>query len=128
MVRKITFTGSTRVGKLLAQGAGSQIKRISLELGGHAPFIVFDDADPKHAATGAAMVKILNTGQACISPNRIYVHRAIHDRFVDALSDRLQKMRVGNGLGDGVNVGPLINDEAARSKDGASSGGRRSPR
>ena len=73
-VRKLTFTGSTRVGKLLARGAADQMKRVSMELGGHAPFIVFDDATPEHAARGAAMVKLLNTGQACISPNRIYVH------------------------------------------------------
>src|SRR5208282_4774864 len=73
-VRKLTFTGSTEVGKRLAQGAAGQIKRVSLELGGHAPFIVFPDADPKHAARGAALVKFLNTGQACICPNRFFVH------------------------------------------------------
>jgi succinate-semialdehyde dehydrogenase / glutarate-semialdehyde dehydrogenase len=75
VVRKLTFTGSTEVGKLLAQGAAGQIKRVSLELGGHAPFIVFPDTDPTHAARGASLVKFLNTGQACISPNRIFVHR-----------------------------------------------------
>ena len=77
LVRKITFTGSTEVGKILAKKAAEQVKHVSLELGGHAPFIVFDDADPVYAAKGAILVKFLNTGQACISPNRIFVHRSI---------------------------------------------------
>jgi succinate-semialdehyde dehydrogenase/glutarate-semialdehyde dehydrogenase len=111
-VRKITFTGSTRVGKLLAEGAARQVKRVSLELGGHAPFLVFDDADPVHAARGAAMVKVLNTGQACISPNRILVQASIAEEFVAALADRLSRMRAGNGHEDGVSIGPLINQEA----------------
>lgn len=111
-VRKITFTGSTRVGKLLAEGAARQVKRVSLELGGHAPFLVFDDADPVHAARGAAMVKVLNTGQACISPNRILVQASIAEEFVTALADRLGRMRAGNGHEDGVSIGPLINQEA----------------
>jgi succinate-semialdehyde dehydrogenase/glutarate-semialdehyde dehydrogenase len=81
-VRKLTFTGSTAVGKLLARGAAEQMKRVSLELGGHAPFIVFEDANPKHAATGAMLVKFLNTGQACISPNRIFVHRNHVEAFL----------------------------------------------
>jgi len=114
-VRKLTFTGSTRVGKLLARGAADQMKRVSMELGGHAPFIVFDDATPEHAARGAAMVKLLNTGQACISPNRIYVHASIKDRFVEAMKNRISGMKVGNGFIDGVAVGPLI-DEAARER------------
>jgi succinate-semialdehyde dehydrogenase/glutarate-semialdehyde dehydrogenase len=111
-VRKITFTGSTRVGKLLAAGAAGQVKRLSLELGGHAPFLVFGDADPVHAARGAAMVKVLNTGQACISPNRILVQASIAEEFVAALADRLGRMRAGNGHEDGVSIGPLINQEA----------------
>ena len=111
-VRKITFTGSTRVGKLLAEGAARQVKRVSLELGGHAPFLVFEDADPVHAARGAAMVKVLNTGQACISPNRILVQASIAEEFVAALADRLGRMRAGNGHEDGVSIGPLINREA----------------
>ena len=111
-VAKLTFTGSTSVGKHLAQGAASQMKRFSMELGGHAPFIVFDDADPVHAAKGAAMVKVLNTGQACISPNRIFVHRSIKDAFVAVLTDRLAKMKAGSGFTDGVNIGPLIDADA----------------
>lgn len=112
-VRKLTFTGSTEVGKYFARGAADQMKRVSLELGGHAPFIVFADADPKHAATGAAMVKVLNTGQACICPNRIYVHSSIKDEFLAVLTARLEKMKVGHGLTEGgVNVGPLIDKDA----------------
>jgi succinate-semialdehyde dehydrogenase/glutarate-semialdehyde dehydrogenase len=111
-VAKLTFTGSTSVGKLLARGAADQMKRFSMELGGHAPFIVFDDADPVHAAKGAAMVKVLNTGQACISPNRIYVHRSIKDAFVKVLVERVAKMKAGSGLTDGVSIGPLIDADA----------------
>ena len=111
-VRKISFTGSTDVGKEILRRSADQLKRVSLELGGHAPFIVCEDADPDHAAKGAAMVKLLNTGQACICPNRLYVHRSIVDRFVEVLVDRVEKMRAGNGLEDGVSVGPLIDDAA----------------
>jgi succinate-semialdehyde dehydrogenase/glutarate-semialdehyde dehydrogenase len=98
VVRKLTFTGSTAVGKLLARGAAEQMKRISLELGGHAPFIVFEDADPVYAAKGAMLVKFLNTGQACISPNRIFVQRSIIDDFVAEARARVSKMQAGNGL------------------------------
>ena len=115
IVRKLTFTGSTEVGKLLMAQAAATMKRVSMELGGHAPFIVFDDADPARAATGAAMVKVLNTGQACICPNRLYVQRGIADSFVSALSARLAKMQAGSGLTDGVQIGPLV-DAAAIDK------------
>jgi succinate-semialdehyde dehydrogenase/glutarate-semialdehyde dehydrogenase len=111
-VGKIAFTGSTEVGKLLARGAADQMKRISMELGGHAPFIVFEDADPAHAAKGVAMVKVLNTGQACICPNRIYVHRSIKDEFVRVLTDRMAGMKAGGGTINGVSVGPLIDADA----------------
>jgi succinate-semialdehyde dehydrogenase/glutarate-semialdehyde dehydrogenase len=114
-VRKITFTGSTEVGKHIAARAAGQLKRVSLELGGHAPFIVFSDADPVHAARGAALVKFLNTGQACICPNRLFVHASVADRFVAELSGRVGKLQPGNGMEDGVTVGPLI-DEAAIAK------------
>ncbi|MBY4039213.1 NAD-dependent succinate-semialdehyde dehydrogenase [Rhodococcus fascians] len=110
IVRKITFTGSTEVGKLLAREAASTVKRVSLELGGHAPFIVFEDADPVHAAKGAALVKFLNTGQACISPNRIFVHRSIAESFLETLVARSSKMRAGNGLDPASGVGPLIDE------------------
>ena len=114
-VRKIAFTGSTDVGKMLAAGAAAQMKRVSLELGGHAPFVVLDDADPVHAAKGAAAVKFLNTGQACISPNRFYVQRGIAEAFVTTMRERFAGLRAGSGLTDGVTVGPLI-DEAALAK------------
>jgi succinate-semialdehyde dehydrogenase / glutarate-semialdehyde dehydrogenase len=111
-VRKITFTGSTEVGKQIAERAARQLKRVSLELGGHAPFIVFSDADPVHAARGAALVKFLNTGQACICPNRLFVQESIADQFISELSARVGKLQPGNGLDDGVTVGPLIDEPA----------------
>ncbi len=114
-VRKISFTGSTEVGKEIARRAADQLKRVSLELGGHAPFLVFADADPVHAAKGAALVKFLNAGQACICPNRIFVHRSVAEPFVAELTARVGKLRPGNGAADGVTVGPLI-DEAAMDK------------
>jgi succinate-semialdehyde dehydrogenase/glutarate-semialdehyde dehydrogenase len=116
-VRKLTFTGSTEIGRQLAQGAAAQIKRVSLELGGHAPFIVFPDADPAHAARGVSLVKFLNTGQACISPNRIFVHRSIAEQFLATLADRVGKLKAGNGLEDGVTIGPLIDDGALAKMD-----------
>lgn len=111
-VAKVTFTGSTQVGRELAAGAGANLKRISMELGGHAPFIVFKDADPVHAAKGAALVKFLNTGQACISPNRIFVHNSILDDFKITLKKRTEVLNVGSGLTEGVNIGPLVNAAA----------------
>ena len=112
IIKKLSFTGSTEIGKFLAQGAAAQMKRISLELGGHAPFIVFDDADPIHAAKGVSLVKFLNTGQACISPNRIFVHRSILDPFIEELVARVSTMQAGNGLDKGIRIGPLINAAA----------------
>ena len=112
LVRKLTFTGSTKVGKILAKGAARQVKRISLELGGHAPFIVFEDSDPVHAAKGAALIKFLNTGQTCISPNRIFVHRSIMAPFVQEFKSRVSRMRTGCGFEDGVSIGPLVNNAA----------------
>jgi len=112
LVRKITFTGSTDVGRQIAARAAQAMKRVSLELGGHAPFLVLSDADPEHAAKGAVLVKFLNTGQACICPNRIFVHRSIADEFTAVLRERIEKLRPGNGLTDGVTVGPLIDNAA----------------
>ena len=112
LVKKITFTGSTAVGKKLAQDAAPQLKRMSMELGGHAPFIVYEDADPVYAAKGASLVKFLNTGQACISPNRIFVHRNILGSFIETFSQRVSKMVVGNGMEKEVAIGPLINETA----------------
>jgi len=115
LVRKITFTGSTEVGKILARGAAGSVKRVSLELGGHAPFIVFEDVDPVYAAKGAALIKFLNTGQTCISPNRIFVHRSILTPFVEEFKSRVSGMRVGSGFEAGVSIGPLV-DAAAMQK------------
>ncbi len=111
-VRKLTFTGSTAVGKKLATDAAPYLKRVSMELGGHAPFIVYEDADPVHAAKGATLVKFLNTGQACISPNRIYVHKNIMGPFIETITARVNKMKAGNGMEAGIAIGPLVNDAA----------------
>ncbi|MCC7167732.1 MAG: aldehyde dehydrogenase family protein, partial [Rhodospirillales bacterium] len=96
-VRKITFTGSTKVGRMLATQAMSGLKRVSMELGGHAPFIVCEDADAVHAAKGAPLVKFLNTGQACISPNRFLVHRSKVEAFQNEFKARMLKMKAGSG-------------------------------
>jgi len=117
LVKKITFTGSTAVGKKLAQDAAPQLKRMSLELGGHAPFIVFDDADPVYAAKGASLVKFLNTGQACISPNRIFVHRSIMQPFIETMTQRVGRMVAGNGMNPKVAIGPLVNEAAIAKVD-----------
>ena len=107
--RKITFTGSTEVGKKLIEGAASTVTRLSLELGGHAPLIVFDDADLDLAVEGAAITKFRNTGQSCIASNRIYVQEGIHERFVEKLVKRVRQMKVGNGMTEGVEIGALVN-------------------
>lgn len=111
-VRKLTFTGSTDIGKMLAARAAATMKHVSMELGGHAPFIVFDDADASHAAKGAALVKYLNTGQACICPNRIYVQRAAVEEFSKVLTDRVGRLKAGSGLDESSTVGPLIDQDA----------------
>jgi len=112
LVRKITFTGSTATGKLLGSGAAAHVKRISMELGGHAPFLVLKDADPVHAAKGAGLVKFLNTGQACICPNRFLVHDSLVEAFTNELVSRVQKLQAGNGLDPGIAIGPLVNLKA----------------
>ncbi len=112
VIRKLTFTGSTKVGKMLAGKAAQNMKRMSMELGGHAPFIVFDDADPVHAAKGAVLVKFLNTGQACISPNRIFVPRHMIDDFTKEFTHRVNAMKAGNGMDQGVKIGPLVSAQA----------------
>ena len=111
-VAKLTFTGSTAVGRLLAAKSAANLQRVSVELGGHAPFIVYPDADPVHAAKGAAALKFLNAGQACISPNRFYVPREHLDAFTETLCTRVGRLQTGNGLEENVGVGPLINEAA----------------
>ncbi len=116
-IAKLTFTGSTAIGKMLARGAAGQMKRVSLELGGHAPFIVCKDADPVHAAKGLSLVKFLNTGQACISPNRIYVHSTMKEAFLKVLTEKVAQMTAGNGMSPGVKIGPLVNAAAIEKVD-----------
>lgn len=109
-VRKVSFTGSTEVGKILMRQAADTVKRLSLELGGHAPFIVFEDADLDAAVENAVVAKMRNTGETCIAANRIFVQRAIKDAFAEKLIAKLSRMKVGNGLESGVTVGPLVNE------------------
>jgi len=109
-VRKISFTGSTPVGRLLMEQASKHLLRLSLELGGHAPFIVFEDADMDRAVESAVACKFRNAGQTCICANRFYVHESVHDRFVERFGAAMEGLKVGNGMGEGVNIGPLIND------------------
>lgn len=111
-VRKLTFTGSTEVGKLLMRQAADTVKRLSLELGGHAPFIVFEDADLDEAVEQAIASKMRNAGQTCLSANRIFVHESVEEEFSRRLIERMGRMKVGDGLEDGAEVGPLIEPAA----------------
>jgi len=111
-VRKISFTGSTPVGSLLMRGAADSVKRLSLELGGNAPFIVFDDADIDLAIEGAIVSKFRNGGQTCVCANRILVQASVYDRFAEKLTARVNAMKVGPGTEAGVSIGPMINDAA----------------
>ncbi len=128
-VKKITFTGSTEVGRLLMQQSSSTVKKLSLELGGNAPFIVFDDADLEAAVEGAIISKYRNAGQTCVCANRLYVQDGVYDAFAEKLAGAVAKLKVGNGFEPGVQQGPLI-DEAAVTKveehiqDALSKGGR----
>ena len=128
-VRKITFTGSTRVGKLLMAQSSDHVKRVSLELGGNAPFIVFDDADLDAAVAGAMASKFRNAGQTCVCANRFYVHDAVYDAFMEKFAAAIGALKVGNGLEEGVTQGPLINAAAidkvkAHVADAVARGGR----
>ena len=114
LCRKITFTGSTEVGRALIRGAAEGVKPLSLELGGQAPCIVFDDADLDRAIEGVLIAKFRNTGQSCIAANRIYAQRGIYDKFVELLVQKVKAMKVGDGLDDGVQIGPLINEDAVK--------------
>jgi succinate-semialdehyde dehydrogenase/glutarate-semialdehyde dehydrogenase len=112
LVRKLGFTGSTEVGKLLMAQCAAGVKKVSLELGGNAPFIVFDDADLDAAVAGALLCKFRNSGQTCISANRIYVQERVHDAFVERLAAAAAELRVGSGLDPETKVGPLIEASA----------------
>jgi succinate-semialdehyde dehydrogenase/glutarate-semialdehyde dehydrogenase len=111
-VRKISFTGSTAVGKLLARESAGTLKKLSLELGGNAPFIVFEDADINAAVEGLMVAKFRNGGQTCVSPNRVYVHEAVHERFVDKLAARVGALKVGPASWPQAEIGPMINARA----------------
>ncbi|MFT5345466.1 MAG: succinate-semialdehyde dehydrogenase/glutarate-semialdehyde dehydrogenase [Sulfitobacter sp.] len=111
-VRKITFTGSTEVGRILLRQAADQVKKCSMELGGNAPFIVFDDADLDAAVAGAMLCKFRNAGQTCVCANRIYVQSGVYDVFADKLAAAVSALKLGDGFGEGVTVGPLINQDA----------------
>ncbi|RRV22516.1 NADP-dependent succinate-semialdehyde dehydrogenase [Stutzerimonas nitrititolerans] len=113
IVRKITFTGSTEVGAKLMEQCAPGIKKVSLELGGNAPFLVFDDADLDEAVKGAMQSKYRNAGQTCVCVNRIYVQDGVYDAFAQKFQAAVEKLKIGNGLDDGVDVGPLIDDRAA---------------
>lgn len=112
IVRKLSFTGSTKVGRILLEQCAHDIKKVSLELGGNAPFIVFDDADIDAAVQGAIASKFRNNGQTCVCSNRLYIHNSIHNQFVEKLVQEVQKFKVGNGLDKGTSMGPLIDEHA----------------
>ncbi len=111
-VRKVSFTGSTEVGKVLMRKSADTVKKISLELGGHAPLIVMNDADLDKAAEGAVRSKFRNAGQTCVCSNRIYVHEDVVDAFTDKFKQKVSQLKVGNGMDEGVDIGPLIDKDA----------------
>lgn len=129
VVRKITFTGSTRVGKLLYEQSAGTMKRLSMELGGNAPFIVFDDADLDRAVEGAIAAKYRNSGQTCVCTNRFYIQDGIYDAFAEKFAARVKALKVGDGFEEGTEQGPLINEAAvekveAHVADAVAKGGR----
>ena len=111
-VRKLTFTGSTEVGKILLKQGSSQVLKMSMELGGNAPFIVFDDADLDAAVEGAILSKYRNNGQTCVCANRLYVQEKVYDEFAQKLSNAVSKFEVGDGFNENVTLGPLITEDA----------------
>ncbi|WP_028025437.1 NAD-dependent succinate-semialdehyde dehydrogenase [Enterovibrio calviensis] len=113
-INKISFTGSTNVGRILMRQSAESVKRVSMELGGNAPFIVFDDADIDLAVKGAIASKFRNAGQTCVCANRFYVHDAVYDEFVEKFTAEVASLRVGNGIEDGASIGPLIDGNAKK--------------
>ena len=127
--RKISFTGSTQVGQELIRGAANSVKPLSLELGGLAPVLIFDDCDLDRAVQETIVAKFRNTGQSCIAANRIYVQKAIHKKFLDKFVAAVERLKTGNGLDDGMDVGPLVNQSAldgalAQIEDAVKHGGK----
>jgi succinate-semialdehyde dehydrogenase / glutarate-semialdehyde dehydrogenase len=128
-VKKVSFTGSTNVGKLLMKQSSDTLKKLSFELGGNAPFIVFDDADLESAVNGAIASKFRSSGQTCVCANRLYVQKGIYDNFASKLAEKVKGFKVGNGTEEGVTHGPLIHDRAISKvelhvKDAESKGGK----
>ncbi|KAI0015868.1 succinate-semialdehyde dehydrogenase NADP+, partial [Xylariomycetidae sp. FL0641] len=128
-IHKVSFTGSTNVGKILMKQASSTLKKMSMELGGNAPFIVFDDADVDVAVAGAVACKFRSSGQTCVCANRIYVQKGIYDEFAKKFAEKVQGFKVGNGFEEGITHGPLIHDRAvskvdAHVKDAEKKGGK----
>ncbi len=117
IVRKLTFTGSTEIGKLLEAQCASTMKKTSMELGGNAPFIVFEDADIDAAVAGAVISKYRNAGQTCVCSNRILLHDAIYDEFLEKFLTATRELTIGNGVEDHISIGPLINEKAVRDVD-----------
>jgi succinate-semialdehyde dehydrogenase/glutarate-semialdehyde dehydrogenase len=129
IVKKLSFTGSTEVGRILMRQGADQIKRMSLELGGNAPFIVFDDADLDAAVDGAMVSKYRNNGQTCVCANRLYVQAGVYDAFAEKLVAATKKLKVGDGFGEGITTGPLIDEKAVEKverhlKDATAKGGK----
>jgi succinate-semialdehyde dehydrogenase/glutarate-semialdehyde dehydrogenase len=116
-VRKISFTGSTEVGKELIRLSADGVKKLSLELGGHAPYVIFDDADLDEAVDGLIASKFRNAGQTCVCANRVYIQRGVYDEVTKRLAEKVAKLAVGNGLADGVTIGPLIDDRAVEKSE-----------
>src|SRR5437764_15021836 len=112
MDRKISFTGSTEVGKELMRGCADQVKRVSLELGGHAPLIVFPDADPEAVAKAAVLGKFRNNGQVCIAPSRFFVHKDVEKKFTEAAVEFARNLKLGNGLDSGTEIVPMFEKRA----------------
>jgi succinate-semialdehyde dehydrogenase/glutarate-semialdehyde dehydrogenase len=129
LVKKITFTGSTEVGKILIQKSSVTVKKVSMELGGNAPFLVFDDADLDRAVAGAITAKYRNSGQTCVCTNRFLVQAGVYDKFVEKLAAASNNLKVGSGLEEGVQQGPLIDEKAVEKveefiADATSKGGK----
>jgi succinate-semialdehyde dehydrogenase/glutarate-semialdehyde dehydrogenase len=114
-LRKVSFTGSTGIGRVMVRQSADQLQRVSMELGGNAPFVVFDDADLDAAVEGAMVAKMRNMGEACTAANRFLVHSSVADEFAQRLADRMAGLVVGRGQDEGVDVGPLIDEKAVES-------------
>ncbi|MCO5066675.1 MAG: NAD-dependent succinate-semialdehyde dehydrogenase [Rhizobiaceae bacterium] len=117
VIRKVTFTGSTRVGRLISEACGRQLKKATVELGGHAPVLIFDDVEPEAVAALAVAAKFRNAGQICNSPSRFYVHERIYDRFVDSVAGKVSNLRIGDGVSDSTEMGPLANARRVEAMD-----------